>query len=75
MSEQDITHLVNVIEPEYYVNTKIQPLDVIEDWGLDFSLGCVIKYIKRYKQKGGTVDLNKAQYYLDRFVRLEEKKP
>ena len=53
--------------PTHYGKLKIQPVDVAEDWGLDFNLGNVLKYIARHKHKGDPVgDLAKAKWYLDR---------
>ena len=34
--------------------------------------GNVIKYIIRYKDKGGVVDLEKARWYLDRLIDEEQ---
>lgn len=38
-----------------------------------FLRGNAIKYLIRYKQKGGIEDLKKAMNYLDRMVELEEE--
>jgi hypothetical protein len=46
-------------------------VDVVEDWDLGFHLGNVIKYIARYKDKGGLVDIKKADWYLDRFIEMQ----
>ena len=55
--------------PPHYTMGKIEPIDVIDDWELDFYLGQVIKYIARYKHKGTPVeDLMKAEWYLERFT-------
>jgi hypothetical protein len=48
------------------------PVDVAEDWELNFNLGCVIKYLARYKDKGGMTDLRKALWYLKREINREE---
>lgn len=50
----------------------IQPLEVIEAWGLPHHLACVIKYIARWEHKGGLEDLRKAEFYLRRFTELQE---
>ena len=47
---------------------KIQPIDLIEAQDLDFLEGCIVKYICRYKRKGGRQDLLKAQWYLQRLL-------
>ena len=55
--------------PKHY-QFKIQPIEAIEDWGLGFSLGNVIKYVARAGRKGRAKDdLIKAKYYLDRHLR------
>lgn len=60
--------------PQHY-NKKIQPLDYIEANGLDFAEGNVIKYVSRYKEKGGLDDLLKAKDYLQTLInRYNESK-
>ena len=53
--------------PSYYNNSKITPLNVIDEWGLDFRLGNVVKYIARAGKKDSEtelLDLEKALSYL-----------
>jgi len=55
------------IHPDYYNSTNITPLDIIDDWNLDFRLGNVIKYIARAGKKNSEteiLDLEKALSYL-----------
>ena len=62
--------------PKHY-QTKIQPVDAIEAWGLDFALGNVVKYIARAGKKDGNSalqDLLKAKWYLERKIKQEESK-
>lgn len=70
---------MSVTNPEYYTNTEIEPIEVIEEWGLSFHLGSVVKYIKRAGDKPGNPavnDLKKAQWYLTREIhRLSRKEP
>ena len=55
--------------PPHYNQGKIEVIDVIEDWGLDFHAGNVIKYVARHKHKGKALeDLRKARFYLDRLI-------
>jgi hypothetical protein len=62
MSEQ-------VNHPQHYNAGKIEAIDVIEDWRLNFSLGCVVKYICRAEFKDSTLqDLEKAAWYLNREI-------
>ena len=67
MSEQ-INH------PQHYNAGKIEAIDVIEDWKLNFSLGCVVKYICRAEYKDSTIqDLEKASWYLTREIERRKK--
>lgn len=55
--------------PPHYNQGKIEVIEVIEDWGLDFHAGNVIKYVARHKHKGNSLeDLKKARFYLDRLI-------
>lgn len=57
--------------PDHYSteDPTYEPIKVIEAWGLDFSLGNVLKYIARAGRKGDTLeDLNKAMWYLHRAI-------
>jgi hypothetical protein len=52
---------------EHYRKTDIQPIELITEWGLDFSLGNVLKYICRAgKKQNASIkdDLMKALWYL-----------
>lgn len=65
--------MTNPIEPTHYNNYNITPIQAIEEWDLNFSLGNVIKYVGRAGHKGDKLeDLRKARWYLDREInRLE----
>ena len=45
----------SVTHPAYYKDRKIEPIDVIEAWGLDFCLGNAVKYIARAGKKDGEI--------------------
>ena len=52
--------------PNHY-KQKVQPIDLIEAFDLNFNLGNVVKYVSRAGSKGDTLeDLEKAFYYLKR---------
>lgn len=57
----------------HYKDMPIQPLEFIVKNGLDFLQGNVVKYVVRYKNKGGVEDLRKARHYLDLMIELMEK--
>ncbi len=63
--------------PEHYGgDTTYEVIKVIEAWDLNFSLGSVLKYIRRCDKKPGETwldDLKKAQWYLDREVERVSK--
>ena len=49
----------------HYTKGTIEPIDFISSQGLNFNLGCAIKYITRCNYKGSKKqDLNKAIDYL-----------
>lgn len=52
----------------YADGRKYEPIDVINDWELNFNLGSAVKYIARCGRKGDFLDtiddLNKAIDYL-----------
>lgn len=55
--------------PSHYPDGTYEPINVIEAWGLGFSLGNVLKYIARAGKKGDRLeDLQKALYYLQREI-------
>lgn len=49
---------------DHYRDMAIQPLDFIVQNRLDFVQGNIIKYVVRYKKKGGLEDIDKALHYL-----------
>ena len=58
-----------VNHPPHYNQGKIEVIDAIEDWGLDFNAGNVVKYVARHRHKDEPVeDLKKARWYLDRLI-------
>nr|DAP61057.1 MAG TPA: nucelotide kinase [Caudoviricetes sp.] len=58
-----------IYHPSHYNKGKIEVIDFIEDQGLSFHLGNVIKYVARAGAKGDKLeDLKKARWYLDRYI-------
>ena len=68
---------IQVEHPTHYNQGGIECIDAIEctlgDKAIGFAIGNVIKYVWRYEGKDGLYDLKKAQYYLDRAIKLKEK--
>lgn len=65
-----------VSHPSHYTYGKIETIDYIEDKGLGFNLGNVVKYVSRAGHKDDIVqDLEKARWYLDREItRLKKER-
>ena len=65
----------NVEHPAHYNTGKIEVWDAIDEWGLGFGLGNVVKYVARAGHKGSALeDIKKAQTYLEREIKkLEDK--
>lgn len=50
--------------PAHYASHSVAPIDLIKEYGLNFNLGNVIKYVARAEEKNGREDLIKAAWYL-----------
>lgn len=57
---------------DHYRSKSIQPIEFILANGLGFCEGNVVKYITRWKDKGGLADLKKARHYLDFLIESQE---
>lgn len=61
--------------PDYYDGKNgMQPYDVIDAFGLDFYEGNVVKYLVRWRKKGGVEDLRKARTYIDEVIKRAEER-
>ena len=56
----------------HYTDRKIQAIEYILTNNLDFCEGNVIKYLARWKNKGGVEDLRKAIHYIEMLIDHEE---
>jgi len=52
----------------HYLKNKIQPVDFIIKNNIGFVEGNIIKYILRFKEKGGVQDLLKAKHYIELLI-------
>jgi hypothetical protein len=59
----------------HYKEMPIQPIEYIMKNGIGFMEGNAIKYISRWRSKGGVEDLKKARHYLDMLIEFEEHSP
>jgi hypothetical protein len=56
---------------DHYRKFKIQPWDVIDEYGLSYYEGQILKYLLRRKANR-VEDLKKARHVLDKAIELEE---
>ena len=59
---------------DHYTSKAIQPWDFIVSNNLPFLEGNVVKYVSRWRDKGGVQDLHKARHYLDKLLEIEQAK-
>ena len=57
----------------HYKKYKIQPIEFIHANDLPFIEGNIVKYITRWRDKGGVETLNKIKHYVDLLIELESK--
>ena len=55
----------------HYKDLKIQPIEYIHANSLGYCEANVVKYISRWKSKGGLQDLEKVKHYVDLLIKLE----
>jgi len=56
----------------HYKKLKIQPVEYIHANNLPFIEGSIVKYITRWKDKGGKADLEKIKHFVDLLIKLEK---
>ena len=59
---------------DHYKKQAVEPVEYIYLNGITYIEGNVIKYVTRWRDKGGIADLKKAQHYLDILIQFEEEK-
>jgi len=76
LRNMDIPSLANAnqVGGEHYKNKAIQPWDYIVSNNLGYLEGCVVKYVSRYKEKGGMQDLQKAAHYLQKLMEVQSER-
>jgi hypothetical protein len=57
-----------VERPRHYASGGIEPYKFISSWDMSYSEGNIVKYVVRWKEKGGATDLEKARWYLNRMI-------
>ena len=68
---QPVTANDHQVAGDHYKSKAIQPWDYIAGNNIGYLEGNVIKYVSRWRDKGGVADLEKARHYLDKLIELE----
>jgi hypothetical protein len=55
---------------QHYKDQGIQPWDFIAANNLGFFEGNIVKYITRWRAKGGVADLEKVKHYIEKLIEL-----
>jgi len=56
---------------QHYKGKAIEPWDYVAANNLGFFEGNAIKYLTRWRDKGGIEDLKKAQHYIQKLIEVE----
>lgn len=56
---------------DHYKSKAVQPWDFIAANQLGYFEGNVVKYVSRWRDKGGPADLLKAKHYLEKLIELQ----
>lgn len=73
----DASMIDPINSPGHYAYSGLEPIEVIEKWGLNYTLGSCVKYLCRKGKKDPSKeleDLKKARWFLDREISNLEKK-
>lgn len=60
-------------EKGHYSDRALEPIQVAEAWGMDFLEGSALKYLARYRKKGGVESLEKVKWFVDRIIQREKR--
>jgi hypothetical protein len=67
------TALTKQVNGDHYKKLRIQPIEFIHANNIPFAEGCAIKYLCRWRDKGGLADLEKAKHFIELLIELESK--
>lgn len=71
MQQQQLDALDVQVGGTHYKSLAIQPVQYIHANQIGYFEGNVIKYVTRWREKGGVSDLRKAQHYIEMLIELE----
>lgn len=69
----DPNPLNNQISGDHYKTLAIQPVEYIHANKIPFMEGSAIKYLTRWRNKGGIDDLKKAKHFIELLIELETR--
>ena len=74
----DFSHLKDNINPDHYKSKSKETIERLQDNLTQgefkgYLKGNILKYLDRYEHKNGVEDLNKAQWYLNKLIELENE--
>lgn len=72
-SEDGRRPLLQQVGGNHYKKLKIQPVEYVHANGIGYFEGTAIKYLSRWKDKGGLEDLRKAIHFIELLIELETK--
>jgi UDP-3-O-acyl-N-acetylglucosamine deacetylase len=59
---------------DHYKKLGIQPVEYMHANNIPFMEGCAIKYLTRWRDKGGIADLEKAKHFIELLIELETRR-
>ena len=57
---------------DHYTKKKIQPVEYIHANEMDYMDGAIVKYISRWRDKGGVKDLRKIKQFVDLIIKMNK---
>ncbi len=55
----------------HYKDMAIQPVEFLHKNDIGYMEGCAIKYLCRWRSKGGIEDLEKAKHFIELLIEME----
>ena len=68
LARPEIEEVPDSMTPTHYRGHDLQVWDIVDMFDLDFWEGNALKYILRWREKGGVEDLKKAVHYLNNLI-------
>lgn len=69
--EESNNALDRMVGGNHYLKYKIQPIEYLHANNIPFIEGSIIKYVTRWRDKGGLDDLHKAKHHVELLIQME----